>query len=185
VPIMQEEEVHVPQVIGHHRHHHVHVEQEVEVHMPQIPQEMGQVPKPVPQERVIQQTVEQAVACSGSDSSGLEAAAAQEAADLEAGGALMRKATDSIGIIRNFSSLGDSASFELTVWDDLRAKEVEWRLSRKRLSIQARGRVLVEGCLWGTVDVDASGWTLRQGVIDVSLEKEDPDARWLMIFRGQ
>jgi len=36
VPIMQEEEVHVPKVIRHHRHHQVHVEQEVEVHMPQI-----------------------------------------------------------------------------------------------------------------------------------------------------
>ena len=57
----QEELVHVPTVVNHHRHQHFEQEVLVDVHVTHEKEEIMHVFKIIPRERFIQQTVEQVV----------------------------------------------------------------------------------------------------------------------------
>eukprot|EP00972_Heterocapsa_arctica_P052116 7666816-Heterocapsa_arctica.AAC.1 len=60
VPVLmtQEESVHMPTIVTHHRHHHEHVEQIVGIEVPMIQEEMVHVPTITQQEKISQQYVE-------------------------------------------------------------------------------------------------------------------------------
>ena len=57
----QEEIVHVPTAVNHHRHHHVQVEQIVDVEVPQVKEELVHVKEIIQQKRMVQQMFEQVV----------------------------------------------------------------------------------------------------------------------------
>ena len=61
VPIPQEELVHVPMVVNHHRHQHLEQKVLVDVHVSHEKEDITHVSKIILRERVIQQTVEQVV----------------------------------------------------------------------------------------------------------------------------
>ena len=48
VPMAQEEIMHVPMVVNHHRHHHVEQEFIADVHVPHEKEEIIHVPKIIP-----------------------------------------------------------------------------------------------------------------------------------------
>ena len=61
VPMTQEELVHVPMVVNHHRHQHLEQKVLVDVHVTHEKEEIMHASKIIPRERVIQRTAEQVV----------------------------------------------------------------------------------------------------------------------------
>merc|ERR1719399_954698 len=71
---------------------------------------------------------------------------------------------------------GDEVEVELDAEECAKA-DVKVTFTRNNLKVNIKGKEILDGKLWSTIDCDCSAWTMSGGKVTLTLSK-DPEKAW-------